>query len=263
MLTETLVVHYSIFVWKKQSSPRHSLYEIFTMKLSRDVTQFLVRMFDNCIPPIIRDSLWCMYIPIRLVRGNKWRVYTTFRDRIPFLTDNEYRDIYTEVQSVELNRETDTNSRCIEEIQKNIAGTTILDAGCGRGYLSRLLAKNYAVTGIDIACAQSYTADTNPVLLNGSLESLPFPDKAFDTVVCAHTLEHVLNFERVVSELRRVTRHRLLIIVPIQRPYRYTFDLHVRFFPTIESFQYAMRRGNDSECRNVGGDIFYKEDRID
>lgn len=233
------------------------------MKLSRDVTQVLVGIMDNFIPPIIRDSLWFMYIPLRIIRGNKWKIYATFKEIAPRLTESEYCDIYRQVQSVELDRETDTNSRCVKEIQKNIIGKTVLDAGCGKGYVARLLAKKYTVTGIDIAGEQLSGDDENPTFLSGSLEKLPFLDKAFDTVICAHTLEHVLNFERVVSELRRVARHRLIVIVPIQRPYKYSFDLHVRFFSSVASFQFAMRHKNYSECRNVGGDIFYIEDCSD
>jgi ubiquinone/menaquinone biosynthesis C-methylase UbiE len=88
---------------------------------------------------------------------------------------------------------------------------------------------------------------------------LPFGDASFDTVICTHTLEHVRNIHQAVSELRRVTGRRLIIVVPKQRPYRYTFDLHLHFFPYKSNFLTLM--GNQaSVCQEIGGDIFYVED---
>jgi hypothetical protein len=76
----------------------------------------------------------------------------------------------------------------------------------------------------------------------------------------------VQNFHKTVSELRRVTKKRLILVVPMQRPYKYTFDLHLRFFPYLHSFLLALRgvEGNKKHfvCKSVGGDIFYYEDKI-
>ena len=101
----------------------------------------------------------------------------------------------------------------------------VLDAGCGRGYLSRLLAADgLKVTATDIAPAAGagkYFA------VAADIESLPFAAQSFDTVISTHTLEHVLNAEAALAELRRVARRRLILVVPRQRPYRFTFDLHL------------------------------------
>jgi ubiquinone/menaquinone biosynthesis C-methylase UbiE len=92
-----------------------------------------------------------------------------------------------------------------------------------------------------------------------NVEKLPFGDKSFDTVICAHTLEHVQNIYQAICELRRVTSKRLIIVVPKQRPYKYTFDLHLHFFPYKSDFLTLMGK-KESICRIVGGDIFYVED---
>jgi ubiquinone/menaquinone biosynthesis C-methylase UbiE len=63
------------------------------------------------------------------------------------------------------------------------------------------------------------------------LPALPFGDRAFDTVVCAHTLEHIPDLFRAAAELRRVA-HRVIVVVPRQRYYRYTVDYHLHFFPS-------------------------------
>ncbi|MDZ7762755.1 MAG: methyltransferase domain-containing protein [Desulfovermiculus sp.] len=72
------------------------------------------------------------------------------------------------------------------------------------------------------------------------LPLLPFIDQMFDTVVCTHTLEHIPDIRQAVKELRRVAKKRLIIVLPRQRPYRYTFDLHLHFFPYAWSVLLAM-----------------------
>ena len=43
------------------------------------------------------------------------------------------------------------------------------------------------------------------------IERLPFGDASFDTVICTHVLEHMLDLRAMVAELRRVCRKRLII----------------------------------------------------
>lgn len=92
------------------------------------------------------------------------------------------------------------------------------------------------------------------------IEKLPFRDNKFDTVVCTHTLEHIQDLAQGISELRRVAKKRLIIVVPKQRPYKYTFDLHLHFFPYEHSLLTVMGPGRNNSCRTVGGDLFYIED---
>jgi len=50
----------------------------------------------------------------------------------------------------------------------------------------------------------------------GSVESIPFPDNTFDSVICTQVLEHVVHPERAMSELNRVLRSggMLLLTIP-------------------------------------------------
>ena len=80
-------------------------------------------------------------------------------------------------------------------------------------------------------------------------------------LVSTHTLERVLNIKKAISELRRVTRKRLIIVVPKQRAYKYTFDLHVHFFPYKWSLLAYMTEATGSrDIRLLGGDWYYQED---
>ena len=96
--------------------------------------------------------------------------------------------------------------------------------------------------------------------VQANLERMPFPDRQFDTVLCTHTLEHVQDLAGALSELRRLHRDRLIIVLPRQRPYRYSFDLHLRFYPYRHSLHADFPPGH---CRVelVGGDWLIVEDR--
>jgi ubiquinone/menaquinone biosynthesis C-methylase UbiE len=96
------------------------------------------------------------------------------------------------------------------------------------------------------------------------IESLPFPDRHFDTVVCTHVIEHILDYRAAIAELRRVCRRRLIIVVPREREYRYTFNPHFNFFPYPQSFLRAVHPVPiHYQCQDIGRDIYYCESRSD
>ena len=64
----------------------------------------------------------------------------------------------------------------------------------------------------------------------------------------------------MVRELRRVARRRLIIVVPQEREYRFTFNPHVHFFPYPHSFlRYMAPIPDRYRCESVGRDIYYVE----
>jgi SAM-dependent methyltransferase len=86
-----------------------------------------------------------------------------------------------------------------------------LDAGCGNGFQSALLAElGWQTHGVDIsagllAVARQRHPDASLVL--GSVEALPYPAARFDVVVCCgSTLSFVDDPDRAVAELARVLR---------------------------------------------------------
>jgi ubiquinone/menaquinone biosynthesis C-methylase UbiE len=160
-----------------------------------------------------------------------------------------------------MERDTDLNEGCIDEIFRHIGGQTVLDVGCGQCFLAGKMSKEYQVTAVDIAIDPALNVRySNINFVAASVEKLPFRNEEFDTVVCAHTLEHVQNIFAAISELRRVTKNRLIVVVPKQRPYKYTFDLHLHFFPYEHSLRTIMTSNHRAlACKNVGGDLFYVE----
>jgi ubiquinone/menaquinone biosynthesis C-methylase UbiE len=105
------------------------------------------------------------------------------------------------------------------------AGARVLDAGCGEGVLSCLMAERGAhVTAVDysrpnIEAARARAAALGPPCDRiafdvGDAENLPFPDRSFDCVVSNHVLEHIPDFRRGIAELHRVTAGAAIIAVP-------------------------------------------------
>jgi SAM-dependent methyltransferase len=229
------------------------------MKLSRDFTLLIHFLFDQCLPPLLRDSKWFMWLPFKLLFRDKAEIFFSFKEQAPFLTPEQFREIYTRAAPVFIQRETDLNAASIAAIEQRIVGESVLDIACGRGFLTKRLAEKYHVTGADIVIDPAL-AEANPRIIfhEANLENLPFADRQFDTVICAHTLEHVQHPAQAISELRRVCAKRLIVVVPRQRPYRYTFDLHLHFFPYAHDVLSLMGRG---QCQSAGGDWLYWEER--
>ncbi len=101
-----------------------------------------------------------------------------------------------------------------------VTGKRVLDAACGEGYGSAMLATNaQSVLGVDIATsavahAQSrYGAQTNLRFAQGDATALDFPAASFDVVTSFETLEHVHAHDELVAGFARaLTDDGLLLI---------------------------------------------------
>ncbi len=93
-------------------------------------------------------------------------------------------------------------------------GKTVLDLGCGGGFMAEALAMRGAiVTAIDPAAgaidiAKRHAAEQGHAIryFVGSGESLALDDQCMDCVVCVDVLEHVSDLGRVLDEVRRVLK---------------------------------------------------------
>lgn len=91
---------------------------------------------------------------------------------------------------------------------------TVLDIGCGGGFLSEEFAKlGLEVTGIDPAAASVESARTHAEreglridYRTGCGEKPPFDDGSFDVVLCCDVLEHVDSVEEVIGQVARVLK---------------------------------------------------------
>jgi SAM-dependent methyltransferase len=95
-----------------------------------------------------------------------------------------------------------------------IQGKRVLDFGCGTGPLSLLCAKNGAKTviGIDLSEASIERARRNQsggnlevnFVLEESASRISLPDDSIDVILCFDVMEHVMNYESIISEWKKV-----------------------------------------------------------
>jgi SAM-dependent methyltransferase len=232
------------------------------MALSRELALRIRNFLDNWLPPVMRDSRLLMYPPLRFAFGKRFRIFADFKTRGFSMSPAEFADVYSSTTGLQqIQGCTDLNDACVKAIVMNVVGESVLDAGCGRGYLAdRLTTVSPDVVGCDIVLGEELTNREGLRFVEGTVERLPFDDDAFDTVVSTHTLEHVQRIDLALSELRRVTRRRLIVVVPRERPYRYSFNLHLHFFPYPWNWQAIAGVPEGSRLSDVGGDWFYVEE---
>lgn len=121
-------------------------------------------------------------------------------------------------------------------------GRVVLDAGCGTGYGTRLLAEGGAkeVVGIDIAEAVlEAVAPSMPEsvrLQAGDLRRLEVPDDTFDLIACFEVIEHFEDPFTVLDELIRVLAPEgvLLISSPNRGVYQSGNPHHLHEFTATE-----------------------------
>lgn len=89
---------------------------------------------------------------------------------------------------------------------------TLLDVGCGAGFLTNRMAKEgFQVTGVDLSqeslnVAERYDTTKTAKYIKADACHLPFADNSFDVVTTLDFLEHVPNPADVVKECARVLK---------------------------------------------------------
>jgi len=122
-----------------------------------------------------------------------------------------------------------------------VAGKRVLDAACGEGYGSHLLARHAAeVTGVDISAEAiaharaRYGGSANLRFEQGDASDLGFADARFDAIISFETLEHLAAHEQLLAGFARVLADDglLLISSPDKRTYSeqagFRNEFHVR-----------------------------------
>lgn len=219
------------------------------MKVTREFSTRVQFILDELVPPILRDSSWFMFLPMKLVLRQSSRDFMTFKNDVFHMSESEFSDLYARTASSNmLQGDTDLNHACVEKLRQLIVDENVLEVGCGRGFLSNLLSERNTVAACDIAIDPALVAKyPNVSFTEANIESLPFENGQFDVVVCTHTLEHVQHLGAAMAELRRVARKQLIVVVPRQRPYKYTFSLHVHFFPYRWALESALALDRHAE----------------
>jgi SAM-dependent methyltransferase len=230
--------------------------------MRRETTNRLRYILEDVLPPFIRDSSAFLTVA-KLAWGDHVSNLAKFRASAPFLTGEEYEALYRHHPRV--HARTDNSNACVERIVAEVVGESVCDVGCGTGYLLNMIrlrrpdVKQF--TGVDFVIEDTESLD-GVEYVAAKVEHLPFDDGHFDTVVCTHVIEHILDYHAAIAELRRIAKQKLIIVVPREREYKYSFNPHFNFFPYTHSFLRAMHPVPASHtCLDLGRDIYYAETR--
>ncbi len=92
---------------------------------------------------------------------------------------------------------------------------SVLDAGCGDGFITNALPPELEVVGLDLSGEALRRFQRHKV--QGSIMDLPFEDRAFDLVMANDVVEHLPSkvFQQALEELQRVADKYMLITVPL------------------------------------------------
>ena len=184
--------------------------------MNRETTNKIRFILEDLVPPILRDSALFKWLA-KVAWGNHIVALAEFRKKAPFLSEEEYEDLYRKHPRV--HDLTDNSEACIQRITEEVVGPSILDVGCGTGFLLRRIlqargATFERVTGTDLIVPEE---QTDLELVPAKIEKLPFSNGEFDTVICTHVIEHILDYQQAIRELRRICRKKLIIVVPRER----------------------------------------------
>ncbi len=105
-------------------------------------------------------------------------------------------------------------------VSKGRKPVKILDAGCGEGFIDKILREridDIEITGLEYTSeALTVARAMNPQVhyVQGDIYKMPFADGEFDIVICTEVLEHLQDPDKALKEINRVSSGKILLTVP-------------------------------------------------
>jgi SAM-dependent methyltransferase len=129
------------------------------------------------------------------------------------MTHHKYVHGYSARESERLADQAQTLTGLLHDDTRYPAGSRVLEAGCGIGAQTVILARNSPgalITSIDISADSIMRAEekihkegiTNVTFLRGDIFRLPFEPASFDHIFVCFVLEHLVEPQRALEQLR-------------------------------------------------------------
>ena len=130
---------------------------------------------------------------------------------------DEQMDGWETTQMQQINpRKTERIEWALEIVkQELLPEDTILDVGCGQGYIHAYLGQPSKYLGIDISPQEVQIARTNCPGVDFECMSLFHMRGYFDVVLCSRVLMHIAPFDKALRKLYDLSRRRLFIITEL------------------------------------------------
>lgn len=132
--------------------------------------------------------------------------------------DNQ-AEIYDETNTAYYSKYPKISCKDVAQRLRNTEYQSLLDIGCGTGYLIDILQKqkNSLYCGLDLSPQMLKMAKQklpqSVYLTEGSADSLPYEDNSFDIVTCIQSFHHYPKPEKSMSEAYRVLKPGGLYII--------------------------------------------------
>ncbi|HAN78344.1 MAG TPA: SAM-dependent methyltransferase [Bacteroidales bacterium] len=120
----------------------------------------------------------------------------------------------------------------IMELAKGLNFETLIDIGAGDGNILQILSENNFCNKLTAAeISESGIEQIKKKQIKGLLEVtqfdgyvLPYADKQFDLAICSHVIEHVEHPRKLLSEIKRISKHQI-----IEVPIDFSFNVDKKF----------------------------------
>ncbi|PNV78217.1 MAG: hypothetical protein C0200_02230 [Thermoproteota archaeon] len=135
-------------------------------------------------------------------------------------------------------------------------GMTVLDAGCGPGILSEMIAERmqegrlFLLDPLDEMLWSAFRNlmkfDLEIEFVKGLMEEIPLPSNMFDLVVASYSIRDCMDRDRAIAEMKRVLkRGGRLMLLDITRPengFDAIVSIHMKYIvPLLSSIAYRKR----------------------
>lgn len=175
-------------------------------------------------------------------KGLQQNTYDQFADR--------YAQAFDPASAGQWNFNRDLIIPALLNVVGAVEGLTVLDAGCGEGIVSRLLAAQGAkVTGVDISprfieLARERDLTRQLVYMVHDLsQPLPSHEQAFDLVVSNMVLNDLPDYQGFIATLSAVTKPHGRIVLSLNNPYSAVLREKVEsYFDSGKAVLYNMAR---------------------
>jgi SAM-dependent methyltransferase len=134
----------------------------------------------------------------------------------------------------------------------NVAGRSVLDAGCGAGAHSlELIRRGAAVTGVDLSAglldiARARLGPDVQLRQADLAQRLPFADASFDAVLASLVMHYLPDWQPTLAEFRRVLRPEGRLVISTHHPFMdHRLAEGESYFDTYD-FSEVWTRGGDS-----------------
>lgn len=132
--------------------------------------------------------------------------------------NKQYGELYVHGYEQELLKFHKRFKKLIILINKYLNNGKLLDVGCGTGHFLKYLndtTNSWALFGVEPneRLRKIASKTVGATIKNGSLKNIRFNNNTFDIITCLDVLEHSIELEKNLSELRRVLKTNGYILV--------------------------------------------------